>query len=129
MPLQGGLTIERMCQLAQVSRAGFYRWLQEPQPVERDMEVRSAIRQIARIVPRPPCIGWICTFEPQACHIQPIDEGIDHTTNMVRWNQFLQGHRKQRPLGSPFSSNETHKKCLTHVRASSHCFCEPPSVS
>ena len=47
MPLQGGLTIERMCQLAQVSRAGFYRWLQEPQPVEGEMEVRSAIQQIA----------------------------------------------------------------------------------
>ena len=47
MPLQGGLTIERMCQLAQVSRAGLYRWLQEPQPVEEDMEVRSAIQQIA----------------------------------------------------------------------------------
>jgi transposase InsO family protein len=47
MPLQGGLTIERMCQLAQVSRAGFYRWLQEPQPVEAEMEVRSAIEQIA----------------------------------------------------------------------------------
>lgn len=47
MPLQGGLTIERMCQLAPVSRAGFYRWLQEPQPGERDMEVRSAVQQIA----------------------------------------------------------------------------------
>jgi transposase InsO family protein len=47
MPLQGGLTIERMCQLAQVNRAGFYRWLQEPQPVEAEMEVRSAIQQIA----------------------------------------------------------------------------------
>ncbi len=47
MPLQGGLTIERMCQLAEVSRAGFYRWLQEPQPVEAEMEVRSAIQQIA----------------------------------------------------------------------------------
>jgi putative transposase len=47
MPLQGGLTIERMCQLAQVSRAGFYRWLQQPQPVEAEMEVRSAIQQIA----------------------------------------------------------------------------------
>ncbi len=47
MPLQGGLTIERMCQLAQVSRAGFYRWLQEPQPAEAEMEVRSAIQQIA----------------------------------------------------------------------------------
>jgi len=47
MRLQGGLTIERMCQLAQVSRAGFYRWLQEPPPVEGEMEVRSAIQQIA----------------------------------------------------------------------------------
>jgi len=47
MPLQGGLTIERMGQLAQVSRAGFYRWLQEPQPGEAEMEVRSAIQQIA----------------------------------------------------------------------------------
>ena len=46
MPLQGGLSIERMCQLTQVSRAGFYRWLQEPQPVEEEMEVRSAIQQI-----------------------------------------------------------------------------------
>ena len=29
MSLQGSLSIERMCQLAQVSRAGFYRSLQE----------------------------------------------------------------------------------------------------
>jgi putative transposase len=47
MPLQGGLSIERMCQLSEVSRAGFYRWLQEPQPEEEEMEVRSAIQQIA----------------------------------------------------------------------------------
>jgi hypothetical protein len=47
VPLQGGLSIERMCQLARVSRAGFYRWLQEPQPVEAEMEARSAIQQIA----------------------------------------------------------------------------------
>ena len=47
MPLQGGLSIERMCQLAEVSRAGFYRWLQEPQPEEEETEVRSAIQQIA----------------------------------------------------------------------------------
>jgi len=47
MPLQGGLSIERMCQLAEVSRAGLYRWLQEPQPVGEEMEVRSAIQQIA----------------------------------------------------------------------------------
>ena len=47
MPLQGSLTIERMCQLAQVSRAGLYRSLQEPQAAEAEMEVRSAIQQIA----------------------------------------------------------------------------------
>ncbi|HVO63541.1 MAG TPA: IS3 family transposase [Terriglobales bacterium] len=46
MPLQGNLGVERMCQLAQVSRAGFYRYLQEETPVEEDMELRSAIQQI-----------------------------------------------------------------------------------
>ena len=47
MPLQGSLSIERMCQLAGVSRAGFYRSLQERAPVEEDLEVRSVIQQIA----------------------------------------------------------------------------------
>jgi transposase InsO family protein len=47
MPMQGSLSIERMCQLAQVIRAGFYRSLQEQTPVEEEMEVRSAIQQIA----------------------------------------------------------------------------------
>ena len=47
MSRQGSLSIERMCQLAPVSRAGFYRTLQEQRPVEEEMEVRSAIQQIA----------------------------------------------------------------------------------
>jgi putative transposase len=47
MPLQGSLSIERMCQLVGVSRAGFYRSLQERAPGEEDMEVRSVIQQIA----------------------------------------------------------------------------------
>jgi len=46
MSVQGSLSIERMCQLAQVSRAGFYRSLQESEPGEEEMEVRSAIQQI-----------------------------------------------------------------------------------
>jgi transposase InsO family protein len=46
MSLQGSLCIERMCQLAQVSRAGFYRSLQEQQPLQEEMEVRSAIQQM-----------------------------------------------------------------------------------
>ena len=47
MPLQCSLSIERMCQLAGVSRVGFYRTLQERAPFEEDMEVRSVIQQIA----------------------------------------------------------------------------------
>ncbi len=46
MSLQGNLSIERMCQLAQVSRAGFYRSLQQQQPVQEEMEVRATIQQI-----------------------------------------------------------------------------------
>jgi putative transposase len=46
MSLQGKLSIERMCHLAQVSRAGFYRSFQAQQPVQEEMEVRSAIQQI-----------------------------------------------------------------------------------
>ncbi len=45
--LQGSLSIERMCQLAQVSRAGFYRYLHGRAPVEECMTVRSAIQEIA----------------------------------------------------------------------------------
>src|SRR5258708_35217540 len=44
--LQGSLSIERMCQLAQVSRAGFYRYLRGRAPVEECMIVRSAIQEI-----------------------------------------------------------------------------------
>ncbi|MBZ5671217.1 MAG: IS3 family transposase [Acidobacteriia bacterium] len=45
--MQGSLSIERMCALARVSRASFYRSLREQRPVEEEMEVRSAIQQIA----------------------------------------------------------------------------------
>ena len=47
MPLQSSLSIERMCQLAQVSRAGFYRSLQARAPTQEDMDVRSTIQAIA----------------------------------------------------------------------------------
>ena len=47
MSQQGSLSIERMCQLAAVSRAGFYRSFQESQPVEEEMAVRAEIQQIA----------------------------------------------------------------------------------
>lgn len=44
--MQGSLSIERMCYLAQVSRASFYRSFREKQPEDEEMEVRSAIQQI-----------------------------------------------------------------------------------
>ena len=44
--MQGKLSVERMCQLTGVSRAGFYRTLQTQDPIEEDMEVRSKVQQI-----------------------------------------------------------------------------------
>jgi putative transposase len=44
--MQGNLGVERMCQLAEVSRASFYRSLKERAPAEEDVEVRSAIQQV-----------------------------------------------------------------------------------
>jgi len=46
MSLQGAISVERMCQLAQVSRAGFYRSLQQAEPDQEEMELRRAIQQI-----------------------------------------------------------------------------------
>jgi putative transposase len=46
MSMQGKMRVERMCQLAGVSRGGFYRFLQREQPGEEDMEVRSTIQKI-----------------------------------------------------------------------------------
>jgi transposase InsO family protein len=47
MLMQGSLSIERMCRVSGVSRAGFYRSFEERMPVEEEMEARSAIQQIA----------------------------------------------------------------------------------
>jgi len=47
MPVQGSLSVERMCGVAAVSRAGFYRWLEPSMPVEEEMEVRSAVQAVA----------------------------------------------------------------------------------
>jgi putative transposase len=47
MPVQGSLSVDRMCQLARVSRAGYYRSLQEHSGVEEEMLVRSTMQQIA----------------------------------------------------------------------------------
>jgi putative transposase len=46
MPMQGSLSIERMCRVAAVSRASFYRWLEPRMPAEAEMEVRAAIHAV-----------------------------------------------------------------------------------
>jgi putative transposase len=46
MPVQGGLSVERMCHISGVSRAGYYRSLAEEQPVREEMLVRSALQQV-----------------------------------------------------------------------------------
>ena len=47
MSLQGRLTIERMCSMAGVSRASFYRSLEAMEQVQQDMELRSEMQRIA----------------------------------------------------------------------------------
>jgi putative transposase len=49
------LTLTRMCILNSVSRAGFYRWTQAPEAVERDLDLRDEIQKIAL---QWPCYGW-----------------------------------------------------------------------
>jgi putative transposase len=46
MQLQGKLSVERMCLLAGVSRAGFYRHLVEVEPDQEEMELRDAIQRV-----------------------------------------------------------------------------------
>ena len=47
MRLQGNsLSIDRMCQLAQVSRAGFYRSFKEREPLQEELDLRSTMQQI-----------------------------------------------------------------------------------
>jgi len=40
------LTIEEKCRLAEVSRAGYYRYLQEKAPVEEDLVLRNRLQQL-----------------------------------------------------------------------------------
>jgi len=47
MQRQGNLSVERMCQLSRVSRAGFYRYLKGNAPRLEKTEVRSMVQQIA----------------------------------------------------------------------------------
>jgi putative transposase len=55
MKLANRFELRPLCRLAQVSRAGFYRWRKRPaKTAERDLKVRDAIRRIAL---QFPCYG------------------------------------------------------------------------
>jgi putative transposase len=44
---QGGLSIERLCALARVSRAGYYQHFAACEPRREEMAVRDAIQRVA----------------------------------------------------------------------------------
>jgi putative transposase len=55
MSLATPIPVQQLCVLAQVSRAGFYRWRQAPPAVDGDLDLRDAIQKIAL---EWPSYGW-----------------------------------------------------------------------
>jgi putative transposase len=55
MNLATPIPVERLCALAQVSRAGFYRWRHAPPAEDADIDLRDEIQKIAL---EWPCYGW-----------------------------------------------------------------------
>ncbi len=55
MSLATPIPVQRLCALAQVNRAGFYRWRHAPPAEDADIDLRDAIQKIAL---EWPCYGW-----------------------------------------------------------------------
>jgi transposase InsO family protein len=55
MSLATPIALERLCQLAQVSRAGYYRWHDAPPAADPDLDLRDEIQRIAL---ESPSYGW-----------------------------------------------------------------------
>lgn len=55
MSLATLIPLQRLCDLAKVSRAGFYRWRHAPPAEDADMDLRDEIQRIAL---EWPCYGW-----------------------------------------------------------------------
>ena len=55
MSLATPIPLERLCRLAGVSRAGYYRWLEAPPEVDRDLDLRDEVQRIAL---ESPSYGW-----------------------------------------------------------------------
>jgi len=55
MKLATPLSLDRLCRLAHVSRAGYYRWRDAKPAADSDLELRDEIQRIAL---EYPCYGW-----------------------------------------------------------------------
>jgi putative transposase len=55
MSLATPIPLDRLCKVAHVSRAGYYRWLEAPPAVDPDMDLRDEIQRIAL---ESPSYGW-----------------------------------------------------------------------
>ena len=55
MSLASPLSLERLCALGLVSRAGFYRWRKAAPAADPDLDLRDEIQRIAL---EYPCYGW-----------------------------------------------------------------------
>jgi putative transposase len=55
MSLASLISLQRLCALAKVSRAGFYRWRHAPPAEDGDIDLRDEIQRIAL---EWPCYGW-----------------------------------------------------------------------
>jgi putative transposase len=55
MSLATPIPLERLCRLASVSRAGYYRWLEAPPAADPDLDLRDEIQRIAL---ESPSYGW-----------------------------------------------------------------------
>jgi len=55
MNLATPISLDRLCQLALVNRAGFYRWQNAPEEADRDLDLRDEIQRIALEFPY---YGW-----------------------------------------------------------------------
>jgi putative transposase len=55
MSLATPLPLQRLCQLAQVSRAGYYRWQDCPPAIDSDLDLRDEVQRIAL---EWPSYGW-----------------------------------------------------------------------
>jgi len=53
--IHGEVTVERMCELAKMSRAGFYRFVPRPAGPVPDLELRDALQRLALEFPS---YGW-----------------------------------------------------------------------